>query len=203
MADSEFHSLNQELHLTYMQKHPKFQSLRLRHKLGQFLGLAKNWFGKVTIKGLSSFSLGIASVIYVFIKVTHPPVIVDPFGVPKSYEEAGLTSQVMADRVGSAMQEIERSTHTSVKRDVCLLEAREEPILEIQIPGTKVGLKTVIEILRDITGNHSNHIGGNVVYRIKENADDKSDSATKGRVTLTVFLIRQQNQIGPSNDCCN
>ena len=107
--------------------------------------------------------LGLPLIFYVYREVTRDVLIIDPISVPKRFEEAGLTPQVMADRLGERMQEIERSTQTRMKKDVLAARPGETAIPEIEIPGTKLGLRTVVDVARSVFGRHPKHIGGDIV----------------------------------------
>ena len=70
--------------------------------------------------------------------------IIDPISVPRRYEETGLTAEVMADRVGDALREIEVLAGTTIERDNLVRLKDEEAAPDVSIPGTKLELKTVV-----------------------------------------------------------
>jgi len=53
--------------------------------------------------------LGLPSLIYLYSEVTRDNLIIDPFGVPKSFNESGLTGEVIANHIGDVMRQIETS----------------------------------------------------------------------------------------------
>jgi hypothetical protein len=54
--------------------------------------------------------------LYVYREVTRDVLIIDPFTVPKRFEETGLTSEVMANRIGDTLHEIETTTQPECRR---------------------------------------------------------------------------------------
>ncbi len=90
---------------------------------------------------------------YVYREVTRDDLIIDPFAVPRSFEESGLTSEAMASRIGDALHQIETTTKSRLKKEN-LASARDEgAVPDVEIPGTKIGLKTLVDIIRAITGS--------------------------------------------------
>src|SRR3981081_3284267 len=82
---------------------------------------------------------------YIYREVTHDAVMIDPFTVPKQFEETGLTSEVVANRIGDALRQIETTTETRMKKDDLTSLRDEGSMPDVEIPGTKIGLKTVVE----------------------------------------------------------
>lgn len=79
-------------------------------------------FLKMTLRGITFRRLAVAIFVlpllfYVYREITRDVLIIDPFTVPKQFEEAGLTSDVMANRIGDTLQQIEIATHTGMKKD--------------------------------------------------------------------------------------
>ena len=91
--------------------------------------------------------------------------IIDPISVPRRYEETGLTAEVMADRVGDALREIEVLAGTTIERDNLVRLKDEEAAPDVSIPGTKLELKTVVELARELIGIHPKHVRGDLVVR--------------------------------------
>ena len=54
---------------------------------------------------------------YVVREATREVLIIDSFTVPKSFEEKGLTGEVMANRIGDTIVKIEGSISTRMKKD--------------------------------------------------------------------------------------
>jgi hypothetical protein len=76
---------------------------RLKSLLGEIL--KKVTFAKFTIAALA-----LPLIVYVYREVTREALIIDPFTVSKDFEEMGLTSEVMAYRIGDSRNQIEEAT---------------------------------------------------------------------------------------------
>src|ERR1700676_161861 len=55
--------------------------------------------------------------IYVYREVTRDVLIIDPIAVPRRFEEAGLSSEVMANRIGDALRHLEIEAHSRLRMD--------------------------------------------------------------------------------------
>jgi tetratricopeptide (TPR) repeat protein len=127
--------------------------------------------------------------LYVYREVTHDVLIIDPFTVPKRFEEAGLSPEVMANRVGARIRQIETDAWKSPQIDVLAFKHDEESTPDVEIPGTKLGLKTVIEIARGVFGVHPRHIGGDVSLSLGVSKPAEAPS-TKNPITATVYVAQ-------------
>lgn len=116
-------------------------------------------------------------------EVRRDPLIIDPFSVPKSFSDAGLTPEVLARRVGDKLRDIETLVHMRLKEgslksrqskqnltktelspDDDLQTAEQQTSLpQIEFPGTKLRLTTLVEILRTLTHRSPEHLGGDIV----------------------------------------
>jgi tetratricopeptide (TPR) repeat protein len=143
---------------------------------------------RLTFARVAFIVLGLPLVFYIYREITRDVLIVDPIAVPKQLEEAGLTPQVMANRLGDKLQEIEKSTNTSVKKDVLGAGEQELAVPEIEIPGTKLGLRSVVEVGRSIFGRHPKHIGGDIV--LSENVSGVTTE--NDPVVVTAYFVQEQ-----------
>jgi superkiller protein 3 len=140
---------------------------------------------------------------YTYKEVTRDVLVVDPITVPKQLEDAGLTPVVMADRVGDRMARIEIDTRTIMRKDKLTSVDNQEPTPDFEIPGTNLGLRTVIGTMRSIFGIYPKHISGDIVLpvRIGSQSGGASDKAT---VTICVIQARNRSQptsvAVPAND---
>src|ERR1022692_3649973 len=134
---------------------------------------------------------------YIYREVTRDALIIDPFTVPKRFEEAGFTSEVVANGVGDELRQLEttpirmKKDNLSLLRDAGLRQLETTPIRmkkdnlsllreaglrqlettpirmkkdnlsllrdagavpDVEIPGTKIGLKTIVEVTRTVFG---------------------------------------------------
>ena len=157
-------------------------------------------FLKETLKQITLGRLALAIVIlpllfYVYREVTRDVLIIDPFTVPKDFEEAGLTSEVMANRIGDRLNQIEIATRTQMKKDnlVPPQEERSIAVPDMEIPGTKVGLKTLVDITRAVIGVYPQHISGDIVVPMDTHAKDGSSPA-KQQATVTVYITQGRSR---------
>lgn len=124
---------------------------------------------------------------YVYREVTRDDLIIDPFAVPRSFEESGLTSEAMASRIGDALHQIETTTKSRLKKEN-LASARDEgAVPDVEIPGTKIGLKTLVDITRAIFGIYPKHVSGDIVVA----------AHAESQATVTLYITQGRNR-GPA-----
>jgi hypothetical protein len=131
-------------------------------------------------------------VFYIARDIAHDVVIVDPISVPWDFESAGLTPAVMAQRVGDRLRQIESATTTSMRKDSLTAIQDETATPDVEIPGTKMGLKTMSAMIRNLLGIYRKHVGGDVVYSAAEPGDAPTSgpNAESGLVTVTVYVTK-------------
>src|SRR5271157_3788726 len=137
-----------EWHCT--RRRPVWQPSRLS-RLKAFL---KDALGRITLGRVALAILVLPLLFYVYREVTRDVVIIDPFTVPKHFEEAGLTGEVMANRIGDRLRQIEIATQTRMKKDNLTSLREEGSVPDVEIPGTKLGLKTLVDITRNLSKTH-------------------------------------------------
>jgi tetratricopeptide (TPR) repeat protein len=140
---------------------------------------------KPTSWAIAAFGLPLLR--YVYLEVTHVALIIDPFSVPKRFEEAGLTSEVIANRIGDALRQIETMTQTRMKKDDLSLLRDEAAMPDVEIPGTKIGLKTIVEITRAVFGKHPKHLVGDIVI----------SATAETEVTVTFCIAKGRERSAP------
>src|ERR1019366_2590344 len=104
-------------------RRPVWQPSRLS-RLKAFL---KNTLGRITLGRLALAIVVLPLLFYVYREVTRDVLIIDPFTVPKHFEEAGLTSEVMANRIGDRLRQIEIATpgvRRAASRDLARCRSR-------------------------------------------------------------------------------
>lgn len=137
----------------------------------------KYWVSAAIVVAISS---------YVYREVTSDDLIIGPFAVPKRFEEAGLSSDVVADRIGNALRHIERYAREQRTDNLVQLEDYGPPI-EMEIQGTKLSLKTCIDFVRVIFGIYQEHVQGDIIFPVSAEQGDHSDLR---EVTVTIYLAR-------------
>ncbi len=99
----------------------------------------------------------------------------------------------MANRIGDTLRQIEQAAKTSMRKDDLGSIADEESTPDIEIPGTKLGLKTVIDIGRSIFGIYPKHISGDIVFPVTLSTSAESGSG-KNNVTVTIHVAQGRNR---------
>ncbi len=145
---------------------------------------------KITWTQLAITLLALPLIFYVYREVTRDALIFDAFTVPKNFEEAGLTSDVMANRIGENLNQIEEATRIRLKKDNLSSFRDEGSIPEVDIPGTSLGLKTVIDLTRTIFGVYPKHISGDVVMLANDSANTKPPATAKQQATVTIYVTQ-------------
>jgi len=130
---------------------------------------------------------------YVYREVTRDALIIDPFTVPKRFEDAGLTPDVMANQIGDRLHQIEEISQTRRKKDNLVSLKDEGPIDELEIPGSNLDLKTVIDITRSVLGIYPKHIGGSFII-LENDSSDSGLPAVKKQATITVDVSQGRNR---------
>ena len=84
---------------------------------GRIFGSFRWLLKRVTFTRAVILIAGAPLLLYLYREVTRDTLIIDPFSVPKRFEESGLSGEVIANRVGDAIRQIE---------NICENSAREE-----------------------------------------------------------------------------
>src|SRR4029077_8137732 len=114
------------------------------------------------------------------------PLVIDPFSVPKRIEESGLTPDVVSNRIGDAFHQMESNAQTQLKKDNLTLLRDEGSMPDVEIPGTKLSLKTMVEVTRAILGIHPKHVSGDIVA-----LTNGESSTTKPKLKITVYFTQK------------
>jgi hypothetical protein len=145
-------------------------------------------------KGITFPRLGIALFVlpaglYLFNEVTRETLVIDPFSVPKRFEEMGLSPEVVASRVGDALRQIETTTETTMRKDNLSSLHDEGSTPDVEIPGTKLGLKAVVDLARAVFQVYPKHVGGDIVIAPPTNAASGSPLAK-----VDVYITQGRNR---------
>jgi tetratricopeptide (TPR) repeat protein len=111
---------------------------------------------------------------------------IDAIGMPKDFSEAGLSPDVMAEHLGERLRQMETAVKTSVKKDVLETKTSADALPEIEIPGTKLSFKTVVDMARSLLDRDPKHIGGDLV--LDPHCDPQAPAGstdTTARVTVS------------------
>jgi len=137
--------------------------------------------------------IAVPILVYVWREATREVLIVDPFTVPKRFEEAGITPEVMANRIGDAMRQIEFDTQISLKKEALAGARDEETIPDVQIPGTKFGLKEVIDVTRGLFRIYPKRISGDIVFPVGP-SQETGPNAPKVQATVTIYVSQGRSR---------
>jgi tetratricopeptide (TPR) repeat protein len=162
-------------------------------KVTRLIELVKSFRKQLTLKRVVFVAVGLPLLFYIYGEATHDALIIDPFSVPKSFEEIGLTPEVIANRIGDAMRQIESGAQQKRMKTDSLTSLHDEGSRpDVEIPGTKVGLKTVVEIVRGVFRINPRHVSGDIVI-IKGG----ESSTTKPQFKITVYITQGRNRSQP------
>src|ERR1700704_1825616 len=95
---------------------------------------------KRAILGLSLFLCLLG--LYVYTRASLNSIVIEPFSVPKRYEDTGLTPEVMSRLIADALVDLEEQAHSGMRKDSFALSSDPSPFPDIEVPGTKFGLRT-------------------------------------------------------------
>lgn len=142
------------------------------------------------VKALATFVIGFSVLLIAAYAIREmmksDTVIVEPFSVPKAFEESGLTPNAMATRIADALAKLENSTLTTASsRDDVRLASALGSIDKIEVPGTNLGLGTVIDTMRTLLGRSARHVGGGIVVPVS-GTNDSSNGRFRAAVTVYV-----------------
>ena len=148
---------------------------------------------KLTLLQILLALITLPTLLYFFREAWHVKVVVDPITVPPRFTEIGITPDTMSTRVAAAMRLIEARAHSQVANDL-LAPSQESAVLGdsaasgIEVPGTKVSLKSIAELLQTVLGRAPTHISGDVVL-----SQPQKDAAGPSVAITTVHLHRADN----------
>jgi tetratricopeptide (TPR) repeat protein len=161
-------------------------------------GSRLNAFLKDTLRKISIGRLALAVfvlplLLYAYREITRDVLIIDPFTVPRHFEEAGLTSVVVANRIGDALRQIEEATQTRMKKDNLTSLRDEGSTPDVEIPGAKLDLKTVVDLARSVFGIYPKHINGDIVVPL-DRPTNAASPPTMPQATVTVYVTQGRNR---------
>jgi tetratricopeptide (TPR) repeat protein len=141
----------------------------------RFAGFLRSAARKITVTSAGAILLTVIVVPYLYREVTRDVLLIEPFNVPRQYAEMGLTGEVMANHVSDSLDEIEKDAITKEKRvglrpDKFVLPGDLPATIDVEVPGTKLGLKTIVEIIREVLNIQPTRVRGDVVLAAAEDA---------------------------------
>ena len=136
-----------------------------RLHIAEFL---KSAVKKITLARVSVFLLALVAGFYLYRELTRNVLIIEPFSVPRQYADLGLTGEVIANHVSDALEEIEKQTiakqrQVGLRFDKFMPSGDLPSTIDVEIPGTKLGLRMLVDISREVFGIHPKRVRGDVV----------------------------------------
>jgi tetratricopeptide (TPR) repeat protein len=90
-------------------------------------------------------------------------ILLEPFSVPKRYEEAGFTPETMSRLIADALLDLEEQASSRLEKDRLALSSDPSSVPDIEVPGTKVGMRILVEATQQVFGHDTTHIRGAIV----------------------------------------
>ena len=107
---------------------------------------------------------------------------------PRSSQIAGITSEVMAERIREELTEMERSAAKSSML-IESAKAAEETLPDIEIPATKLSLRTAEDSLRRLFRTEAQHLSTDITYPPSSN-----DAKVRCRLVKGDEVLRSANE---------
>jgi tetratricopeptide (TPR) repeat protein len=148
------------------------------------------WRGLGALIRVLIIVLSFAAAMYGFREMTHHTLIIESVSVPKQYADAGITSDVIANRIKDAVDAIEVNTKTSMHKDRVGMRSDELSAPDVEVPGTKLGLRSVIEMIRAIFPSvaQSTNVGGEITLSLPRMTSTSAND--QGTASLTIRFKR-------------
>lgn len=140
---------------------------------------------RITLRRLALAVIALPVLLYVYREATRDALIINPITVPRQFEDAGLTSEVMANRIGNSLRELELSAHSRQKQDSPISSQDLGSPPDIEIPGTGLGLKTGIQVVRAIFRIYPQQIDGDIAFPRPAAKEDDPENA---QVIVTLYI---------------
>jgi tetratricopeptide (TPR) repeat protein len=144
----------------------------------------------IPIWRLAAATLLLPTLAYVLYQSTRSAIVIEPFSVPAGFVKRGLTPEAFARRVADTLSQIQATTDTRLSGEFLVPALPESSPVDVEIPGTKVGLRTVIEITRTVFGNAPIHVSGEVLERLYEESPNAAET-----VEVTIHLSQGTGRI--------
>ena len=90
-------------------------------------------------------------------------IVLEPFSVPKRYEEAGFTSEAVSRLIADALIDLEEQANSRLEKDRLALSSDPSSVPDIEVPGTKLGMRTLVEATQQVFRHDATHIRGAIV----------------------------------------
>jgi tetratricopeptide (TPR) repeat protein len=145
---------------------------RLLHFLWTFVAARITW--KRAIVTLFAFPIAF----YLYTEVfAYDVLVIEPFSVPRRFEEIGLNSEAMGRRIGDALSDIETQGNSILKqKDRLAFASDPNSVPAIEVPGTGLGLRTIVDATRQVFRREPKRVRGEIYLPL--NAPTNPNQAT-------------------------
>jgi len=119
-----------------------------------------------------------ALLVAVGLELFRNTVNIEPIQVPKDLADKGYTPEVVAQRLGDKILEIRKDAQTlktlraegrgQVVPDVSLTALPEKRLVDIDVPGTGIPVRSLLRYIRDFLGIHEETIRGEITHEGKK-----------------------------------
>jgi len=153
------------------------------------------WSILVTIARVLAILLAIVGAIYSYRQLTRDTLIIEPISVPKQYADMGITGEVMAKHIRDALGEIEATPQISVRKDVLAMWSEETSTPDVEVPGTKLTLKTVVEMVRAMIPilPQPRNVTGEITLRTRKDSDREKILSSENEIQITLRIKRGES----------
>lgn len=133
---------------------------------------------------------------YVYAVAPLNSIVIEPFSVPKRYEDAGMTSEVMTRQIADALVDLEEQAHSRMGKDRFVLSSDPSSVPDIEVPGTKFRLRTIVEgalHILHIFGCDATHVRGAIVLAITSAATTNGPETPDSEVEINLRIVQGRN----------
>jgi tetratricopeptide (TPR) repeat protein len=153
---------------TTRQASSKRYLMRIRQTLGyrqkSVISNCLGWLrSQITFGKLAFAVVAIVLTCYLTIDSRRNIVVLDSIGVPRTFLDAGITSEILDYRVREKILNIERTDESSAPKDV-LQAPMDQGIANIEIPEAHVSIRVVEDTLRKLFHTEARHLSAAVAY---------------------------------------
>jgi tetratricopeptide (TPR) repeat protein len=130
---------------------------------------------------------------YLISEARRPVIVIEPFNVPKNFQDSGITSEVLANHVGERAAEMERDMRTRLRSEKLSDSKDQTELPDIEIPGAKLSLKTAADVAKTIFGIRPKRISGDIILL---HAPQPTTHSAPQNVLITVYFSHSGNRTG-------
>ena len=109
---------------------------------------------KKRLKPLAALTAGIVVVAGLWLFFSRDNIIIETFDVPKGWVDQGLSGDVLARQIRDALEKMEIAGHNNLQTDSFVVHADPDPIPDIKIGETGIGLRTFFDDARAVLNRH-------------------------------------------------